>query len=167
MHQAGALLELEVVAAVDPDRKPFFQAELDQRGGDEVVPGGAGQVLGDQGVARLADDQRLLELVEHHGAAVRGGQRGDQPTVKAARVDAGQGAGGVAAQAVGNDPLGLERAPVAVGFAGQEGDGTCEQGCVSVGHEAAGTFAGVSRRAAAPGMRQPVSRMGEPTPVPP
>jgi hypothetical protein len=53
------------------------------------------------------DDHGLHEAVEHEFALHGRGHRGDEEAVVAARGDAQGGAHGVAAKAVGEEPLGL------------------------------------------------------------
>ena len=114
VDHAGALFELEGGAAVGPDGQAVFEAELSEGGAHEVLLGGCGDVFGDQLVGNAVDGESLFKLVEHHGAAMRGGQRGDEPAVEAPCVEPGECAGGVAADAIGEDPLVVKAAGDAI-----------------------------------------------------
>jgi hypothetical protein len=83
------------MSLVSPDREPGLQPELPR------VAGIAAQ--GDDGAVRQAED--LADLAEHQGPSEGRGQGRDQRPVIAARGHAGESAGGVAAQAVGHQPL--------------------------------------------------------------
>ena len=97
--------------------------------------------------AAVGQAQALGESVEHHHAAQRIGQGGDQQAVVAARDGAAHRAGGVAAQAVGDQPLLAQ-----VGIRGRIGERSFGQHSNQVSHSSAGS-AGRMTTAAWAGIR--------------
>jgi hypothetical protein len=80
-----ALLEAHAASGVAPDRHAAFE--------DELVE------------LQLGVLDPFLEMVEHHRPAQRRRQRGDELAVKAAGARAADGAAGVAAESVGDEPF--------------------------------------------------------------
>ena len=111
VRQQDALLDDEAAELVAPDRQAGFQAELGQVVGavqlelaadallaadlDDVVPSGR----------RICSDRWLSIIVRPSGA----GRAAIEQAVIAAREHARDRAGGVAAQAVGDEPLAVEQ----------------------------------------------------------
>src|SRR2546425_11205543 len=113
VRQEPALLEGMVVDLIAPDRQARFQAKLLQMF-DAVQLQRALIMLGGADLDDLIGGQTnlLRQVVEHHLSAERRGQGGDEQAVIAARARSGDRAGGVAAQAVGNQPFTLDQAAV-------------------------------------------------------
>ena len=106
-----ALLDRESVDAVEPDRQPQLEAELGQMlGAVRRVRAGDFVLVAEPDDAVPGQPHALEQVIEQDHAAERRGQRRDQHAVVAARQHAGDRAGGVAAEAVGDQPLAPRRA---------------------------------------------------------
>jgi hypothetical protein len=90
---------------------PYGQAHLQSEFGQDVRAGQKRRLIGPALFSAKLDRltagqaQQLDQMVEHHRAAQRRGQRRDEQPVKAPRHDAGDRSRRVAAQAVSDEPL--------------------------------------------------------------
>ncbi len=121
MHHADALFQGEGVGLIGEDGKAILKPEALEKGADGIGLRGTAEVVRGELVGLAIQAEGFFELVEHHGAGVGSGERGDQPAVKAPRVETGDSSGGIAAEAVGDKPFAIE-------FAGGliDGDGALE-----------------------------------------
>ena len=105
VRQEHALLDDEAFHVVSPDRQAGLEAELHE------IPGplGVRRVRGAFAAANLdlpaADPNLLGDVTQHDGPAEWRAERRDQRSVVPARDDAGHGSRGVAAEAIGDQPL--------------------------------------------------------------
>src|SRR4051794_19407478 len=84
IDQMNALFEHPIVKLVDPDRQPRLQAKaFKMRERTEVADAGD-SLLPAKVVNLIVREQHLLgDVVQHHGAAMRGWQRRNERAVKA------------------------------------------------------------------------------------
>ena len=104
VRQHDALLQRHAGLLEPPDGAAVVEPELDQRLGKQELSV-ARLETAERDDRAVGEVQRLAELVQEGGAAGRRGEGGDQQAVVAPREHAADGAAGVAAEAVGEEPL--------------------------------------------------------------
>ena len=155
-----ALFQHESIHFVAPHRQAGLQAERGQW--EDMFRRDPRQLLGACVVhPAVRQAQALGEPVEHHHAALWIGQGRDQQAVVAARNSAAHCAGGIAPQAVGDQPL-LSQ----VGIRGRIGERSFGQHSNQVSHSSAGST-GRMTMAAWAGIRHSPPPSTFPVPPPP
>ncbi len=102
--------------------------------------------------AAIGEADALEQVVEHHHAPERRRQRRDEQAVVAPRHDAGHGAGGVAAEAVGHQPLAARHRARSAGASSGVGDRAGQfSRCDSSSFCSLGNGTATSSTAASPG----------------
>ena len=112
-HQQPLLDGVPGRELVAPDGQAVVEAELGEVGGAvDLQQVAAGPLLAAEADDRAVGQAEAVgEVAEHQGPAVVAGQGGDQQAVVAAGVGARERPRGVAAEAVGHEPLAVEQGP--------------------------------------------------------